>query len=222
MSTAIKPRKSVRKVKLFRVTSDHGMSYIRDGGSTINVARTKADAKRLLKADADREAESNAFHKEMKPDYERTPHKRKIEPFVGVMDHGVFMVVTVERPEGWQPRHSLDLPGALDGGTYGYDWCYDSGTEGDGFITREDALRQCSEWNAGDGHPNDRESDWRVVIEAGKPMGEILYQVHITCGVGYLETMHIERPIFVVRPTRAEIKEHAKPMPEADGKAVSE
>lgn len=107
-----------------------------------------------------------------------------------------FLSVAIKRPEGWEPKHPLDLPEVIDDNTdQGYEWTVHPEIAAD-WQTREEAIRDTAEVNGGDPNntdPHREADDWRVTVERGSiiPQSGLLFTVQLSDGVGHIEPLGI-------------------------------
>ena len=179
-------------------------------------APTQEQAQRQIENDRKKERES---HRELKKFAKgklsrRSPTRRKIERLSAKFSGKVFLCASVDWPDGWMPKHCLDLPRKLNTGTWGHElWLREE--ESNLSVTREAVIaevveKNCEEMSRTPG-PGDRPFYWSCIVEVGEVFGDGLGVFKIIDGVGLLDIAHCNRVIRVVKTTPAEIEKYSQP-----------
>jgi hypothetical protein len=122
-----------------------------------------------------------------------------------------YTAVAVKKPDGWEPRHSLDVRQSPEEASYnghGYEWNLSFNNLE--WSDRESAFRDASKWNSVEPLQNADEIDWHVVVELGVPFDRMLVNVVLHDGIGFLKVRNLTVPAEVVRPTANEVSRLAK------------
>jgi hypothetical protein len=106
----------------------------------------------------------------------------------------------------WLPEHSLDVPQPLR--IYSEGWSFV-----DAYQSREEAFRYAAAENEEESDCYSQEKKfsgyvWYVVVQIGEPFRKNLWNVDITGETG-IETVSVERPVRLVRPTAEEVERYA-------------
>jgi hypothetical protein len=144
----------------------------------------------------------------------RSPLRYKIERLGAKFSGKVFLCASVDWPDGWMPKHCLDLPRELSTGTWGHElWLREE--ESDLSVMREDVVAEVAEKNCEEmsrkPEANERPFYWSCIIEVGDVFGDGLGVFKIIDGVGLLNTAICNRVIRVVKATAAEIEKYSQP-----------
>ena len=126
---------------------------------------------------------------------------RSVEATFGLQPCYRAIALDIRCRHEFRPRHVLDLPGPLSGGSEDL-WSPSR------IVTRDQGFAEVAEFNAQaiEQSPGGR-TDWAILIEFGRQV-DGCSSFNFSDGVG-VEHEHVDRPVRVVRPTPEEIDRYA-------------